>query len=42
MIFFLLEYYKFWLKFIDSFSDIDVLVVVVGIYVDKLLKDVSF
>lgn len=38
---FFAEYYKFWLKSIDSFSDTDAPVVVVGTRADKLSKDVS-
>lgn len=37
-IIFFLDYYKFWLKLIDSFSDINILVIVVGIYVEKMLR----
>lgn len=39
--FLLVEYYKFWLKSIDSFSDTEAPVIVVGTHADKLSKDVS-
>lgn len=35
-----LDYYKFWLRLIDSFSDINILVIVVGIYVEDKLEKV--
>lgn len=39
---YILDYYKFWLRLIDSFSDINILVIVVGIYVEKKLEEVRF
>lgn len=39
---YILDYYKFWLRLIDSFSDINILVIVVGICVEKKLEKVRF
>lgn len=35
------DYYKFWLRSIDSFSDTDSPVIIVGTHADKLSKEVS-
>lgn len=35
------DYYKFWLKSIDSFSDTESPVIIVGTHADKLSKEVS-
>lgn len=35
------DYYKFWLKSIDSFSDTKAPVIIVGTHADKLSKEVS-
>lgn len=37
-----LDYYKFWLKSIDSFSDSNTQVIVVGTHADEISTDVSF
>lgn len=39
---YILDYYKFWLRLIDSFSDINILVIVVGICVENKLEEVRF
>lgn len=35
------DYFKFWLKSIDSFSDTESPVIIVGTHADKLSKEVS-
>lgn len=35
---FFVDYYKFWVEFIDSFVDENILIILVGICGDKLLK----
>lgn len=35
------DYFKFWLKCIDSFSDTESPVIIVGTHADKLSKEVS-
>lgn len=37
-----LDFYNFWLILIDSFSDIKILVILVGIYVENKLLEVSW
>lgn len=39
---YILDYYKFLLRLIDSFSDINILVIVVGICVENKLEEVRF
>lgn len=35
------DYYKFWLRSIDCFSDTESPVIIVGTHADKLSKEVS-
>lgn len=35
------DYYKFWLESIDSYSDTNTQVIIVGTHADKLSKQVS-
>ena len=39
---FILDYYTFWLKSIDSFSDVKTPVIVVGTHAENMSPQVSF